>query len=480
MRKGRYRAYFILSLLVAFGSLAAVFITGSSPRLGLDLEGGLSVILTAKGDEIREDVLNRTAGIIRQRIDQLGAAEPEVAVSSPNILIQMPGVEDADEALELIGTTAQLTFRQVEEQIQVPPDPTPRQEQRIPEVTELNDSSVNDEEVVYPDATDDSILYRMKPAVLEGDDLARAEAVTDPTTGAWSVTLDFQGEAADTWADFTGDLACLRDEGDQVKSQVAIVLDGKVESAAGMRSPAEAGPQGGVECGVGITGGQTQIDVGGRNEARDLALVLRTGALPITLEQSEVQEISPTLGSDSLQAGLLAGLLGLGLVMIYMLLYYRALGLVVWLGLAVFASVNYALVVLLGETAGLTLSLAGVAGFIISIGITADSYIVAFERLKDEVRAGRSMRAAVQKGMERSFRTILVADFVTGSAALILFYLAVGPVRGFALTLGLATIMDVVIAYFFTRSAVHLLARTKLLSSTSFFGMGRALGVEPT
>ena len=477
MKKNRYRTNFILSLLVAAGCLVAVFATGSSPKLGLDLEGGLSVILTAKGDVIREDVLNRTAGIIRQRIDQLGAAEPEVAVSSPNILIQMPGVSDTDEALELIGTTAQLTFRQVEEQL----DTTgAKKKDKIPPITELKDSSINDEEVVYPDATNDKILYRLKPAVLEGDDLARAEAVTDPTSGAWSVTLEFNGEAADTWADFTGDLACLRDEGDPVKSQVAIVLDGKVESAAGMRSPAEAGPEGGVECDVGISGGQTQIDVGGRDEARDLALVLRTGALPITLEQSEVQEISPTLGRDSLNGGLLAGLLGLGAVMIYMLLYYRALGLVVWLGLAVFGALNYALIVLLGETAGLTLSLAGVAGFIISIGVTADSYIVAFERLKDEVRAGRSIRAAVQKGMERSFRTILVADFVTGSAAIILFYLAVGPVRGFALTLGLATIMDVVIAYFFTRSAVHLLARTKLMSSSSFFGMGRALGVERT
>ena len=480
MKKTRYKANFILSLLVAAGCLVAVIATGSSPKLGLDLEGGLSVILTAKGDVIREDVLNRTAGIIRQRIDQLGAAEPEVAVSSPNILIQMPGVSDTDEALELIGTTAQLTFRQVEEQIQVPANPTKRERRDIPEVTELKDSSINDEEVVYPDATSEDILYRLKPAVLQGDDLARAEAVTDPTSGSWSVTLEFNGEAADKWADFTGQLACLRDEGDPVKSQVAIVLDGKVESAAGMRSPAEAGPEGGVECDVGIAGGQTQIDVGGRDEARDLALVLRTGALPITLEQSEVQEISPTLGRDSLNGGLLAGLIGLGAVMIYMLLYYRALGLVVWLGLAVFGALNYALIVLLGETAGLTLSLAGVAGFIISIGVTADSYIVAFERLKDEVRAGRSMRAAVQKGMERSFKTILVADFVTGSAAIILFYLAVGPVRGFALTLGLATIMDVVIAYFFTRSAVHLLARTKLMSSNSFFGMGRALGVERT
>jgi preprotein translocase subunit SecD len=172
-----------------------------------------------------------------------------------------------------------------------------------------------------------------------------------------------------------------------------------------------------------------------------------------------------------------AGLLGLGLVIVYMLIYYRSLGLVVIGGLAIFTAVLYSVMSLLGATAGLSLSLAGVAGIIVSVGVTADSYIVAFERLKDEVHSGRSMRAAVDRGMVRAFRTILVADFVTGAAAVILFFLAVGPVRGFALTLGLATLADVLVAYFYTRSAVGLLAQSKRFSGYRWFGMRQALGL---
>jgi preprotein translocase subunit SecD len=333
---------------------------------------------------------------------------------------------------------------------------------------------VNNEVVVYPDAADEDTFYVLEPAGgLTGDIVRRAEAVPDPSTvgGQWVVSIDMTGEGSDIWADLTSRLACLRDENPaSPKAQVAIVLDGRVESAAGMD------PQ--VACNEGIRGGQTQIDVGSQAEAKQLALVLRTGALPLTLEQSEVQKVSPSLGRDSLAAGIKAGVIGLALVFVYMILYYRALALVVLLGLGLFSAALYTVMALLGESAGLSLSLAGVAGVIVSIGVTADSYIVAFERLKDEVRSGKSVRAAVDRGMVRSFKTILVADFVTGSAAVILFLLAVGPVRGFALTLGIATIMDVLIAYYFTRSAVTLLARSKLFGSGRFIGVREALGAE--
>ncbi|MGH2808230.1 MAG: protein translocase subunit SecD [Actinomycetota bacterium] len=479
MKPRRYKTYLILSLLVAFGGAAAVLGAGWAPRLGLDLSGGTSIILTAEGEgATNPGVLDKTVEIIRQRIDALGVAEPEVTRGgTSNILIQLPGVENEQQALRLIGTTAQLTFRQVEEII--PSNaPNRRDQEEPPEITKERGSEVNDEEVVYPDAVDESILYRLKPAALTGDVVSRAEAVPDPQTGAnWSVSIDMNDEGSETWAQFTSRLACLRDEGEQIKSQVAIVLDGKVESAAGMEDPASS-PDGGVECGSGITGGQTSIDVGDEDEAKELALVLRTGALPITLNQESVQKVSATLGRDSLQTGITAGIVGLILVMIYMVLYYRALGFVVWLGLAMFTATLYITLAILGETSGLSLSLAGVAGVIISIGVTADSYIVAFERLKDEVKTGKSMRAAVDKGMQRAFRTILVADTVTGGAAIILFFLAVGPVRGFALTLGIATVIDVFIAYFFTRSAVNLLARTKAGTSEGFIGLRRALGVH--
>ena len=476
MKKNRFKLYLALSLLVAFGSLAAVIASGTSPKLGLDLEGGLSVILTATGEGAEDPgVLDNTVEIIRGRIDALGAAEPEVSIAgTSNILIQIPGLEDEKEALELIGITAQLTFRQVIEQLPAKPE---GKKAKPPEVTEDKSSDVNNQEVIYPDADNPNLLYKLEPAgQLTGDIVDKAEAVLDPTSGAWSVSIDMNKVGSDAWAEFTDELACLRDKGEQVKSQVAIVLDGKVESAAGMQEA--QGGQGGVECGTGISGGQTQIDTGGEEEAKNLALVLRTGALPVTLEQQEVRKVSPTLGKDSLQAGLLAGFLGLGLVMLYMVVYYRALGLVVWLGLASFTAIIYALMCFLGQTVGLSLSLAGVAGIIVSVGVTADSYIVAFERLKDEVQAGKSMRAAVDRGMKRAFQTILVADFVTGAAAVILFYLAVGPVKGFALTLGLATIADVLIAYFFTRSAVGLLAQSPRFTEGRFFGLKAALGVR--
>lgn len=475
MKTRRYKVNLIFSLLVAFGGLGAILGTGQTPKLGLDLEGGISVILTAEG-EVTEANLNKTVEIIRQRIDEFGAAEAEVSVAgSENILVQMPGVENETKALELIGTTAQLTFRQVEE---VFPPGTP--EDDLPEVTEEKGPEVNQEEVVYPSNEDDAegTLYRLKAADLTGDIITKAEAVPADAQGiTWGTSIEMNDEGAQEWASLTSKLACLRDEGEQIKSQIAIVLDGRVESAAGMQDPA-TNPDGGVECDKGIEDGKTFIEADSEQTAKDLALVLRYGSLPLTLTQSEVSKVSPTLGRDSLDAGLKAGILGLALVMIYMVLYYRALGFVVWLGLAVFTATLYTTVTLLSQGGGLTLSLAGIAGIIISVGVTADSYIVAFERLKDEVHSGKTVRAAVERGMTRAFRTILVADFVTGAAAIILFFLAIGPVRGFALTLGLATIIDVFVAYFFTRSAVQLLSRRKAFSGEGFFGLRRALGAK--
>lgn len=478
MKKKKYRNLLILGFVLSFGSLGAVIATGAQPRLGLDLEGGLSVILTAEG-EVRTDVLDKTVQIIRERIDALGVAEPEVsAAGDRNILIQLPGVEDQDAALELIGTTAQLTFRQVIEQVPATKPPNAgKNAPDPPEITEDTSQDVNDEEVVYPSADDPEILYRLEPAALTGDVVSRAEAVTNPQNGQWSVSIDMNDEGSDDWAEFTDKLACLRDEGEQIKSQVAIVLDGKVESAAGMQDPASS-PDGGVECGVGITGGETQIDASNQKEARELALVLRTGALPITLVQSEVRNVSPTLGRESLNTGLLAGAIGLGLVMIYVVLYYRLLGLVIWLGFVEFTAMIYALLAFLGETAGLSLTLAGVAGIIVSIGIAADSFIVAFERLKDEVHSGKSVRAAVERGSTRAIQTILVADFVTGIGAVILFFLAVGPVRGFALTLGLSTAIDVLLAYVLIRPAMVLLGHTKHLAGAAV-GEKRPAEVTP-
>ncbi|MGH2821301.1 MAG: protein translocase subunit SecD [Actinomycetota bacterium] len=465
MKLRRYRIYLITTLVIVFGGLAAVLFGGIAPRRGLDLEGGISIILTAQSTEnVNEDVLEKSVEIIRQRIDALGVAEPEVAVvGSNNIAVQLPGVENQERALEVIGTTAQLTFREVVELV----PPGGKRKDR-PEVTQETDASVNDQEVVYPAAAEgDPSLYRLAPAALTGAVVTRALPSPPQVTGGggWSVSLDMNDEGAEEWQRLTARQACQRDDGKL--DQIAIVLDGGVVSAPGMD------PQD-VQCGQGISGGSSQITVGNEAEAKELALVLRYGALPLTLEQSEAQQISPTLGQESLEAGLTAGALGLGLVMLYVVLYYRGLGFILWAGLVVFAAANYVMLALLGEYAGLSLSLAGIAGIIVSIGVTSDSYIVAFERMKDEVRSGKSVRAAVERGMARALRTIVVADVVTGSAAVILFFLAVGPVRGFALTLGLATLIDVFIAFFFTRSSAHLLAQRRFFSGTRFVGIKEA------
>jgi preprotein translocase subunit SecD len=213
-------------------------------------------------------------------------------------------------------------------------------------------------------------------------------------------------------------------------------------------------------------------------EAKDLALVLRYGALPVQLEQESVSSVSATLGADSLRAGLLAGAIGTGLVLLYLLLYYRALGLVVALGLFVWGALQWSVISYLGATQGLALSLAGVTGIIVSVGVTVDSYIVYFERLKDEVRSGRSLRSSVDRSFKRAFRTILAADFSAFLGAFLLWWLTVGAVRGFAFFLGLSTVLDVVVAYFFTRPLVALLGRRKAFTSARFMGVARGV-VDP-
>jgi preprotein translocase subunit SecD len=473
MRTKRYTTYLVVALVVCLGGFAAVMLTGARPKLGLDLAGGTSVILHAKSSEhVSKDVLAKTASIIEARVNATGVTEATVTPSGSNdIIVEIPAVKNADRALKVIGTTAQLTFRQVQQII-------PAATKKKPPITKDAGQAVNNKVVVYPSAeAGNTNLYQLAPAVLTGDVVTKAEAVVDPTSNNWSVSIGMNGEGAKKWAAFTSKLACLRDQQKTPQDEVAIVLDGKVASAAGMQSP--TGGTTGVSCHTGITGGNTQINVGGEVAAKNLALVLQTGALPITLQQQSTERVSPSLGRDSLDAGIQAGLIGLGLVLLYVLLYYRALGLIIWGGLILFSLAIFTILSTLGQTAGLALSLAGIAGIIVSIGITTDSYIVAFERLKDETRSGKSIRASVERGTARALRTILVADVVTATAAVILFFLAVGAVKGFALTLGLSTLVDVLIYYFFTRPAIMLLSQTRLFGGRGFFGMQEALGVEP-
>ena len=279
----------------------------------------------------------------------------------------------------------------------------------------------------------------------------------------WVVSLQFDSEGAKALADASTKLSALPDCGAGASpcNAFAIVLDGVVTSAPRFNEP--------------ILGGQAQIEGNFKAaEANDLANVLKYGALPVTLEAADITTVSPTVGNDQLRAGIIAGLLGLGLVALYLLIYYRALGLVAVLSLVLAGGIVYATFVILSKTVGLTLTLAGVAGAIVAIGITADSFIVYFERIRDEIREGRSLRQACDSGWIRARRTLLAADFVSLLAALVLYFLSVGSVRGFAFVLGLTTVIDVLVAFWFSHPVVVLLGRTSFMQRGS-----RWTGLDP-
>lgn len=442
-----------LVVTLAVGLLAYTFLFDLKPKLGLDLRGGLSVTLTAP-DGTRPDLLDKAVDILRGRIDSAGVAEPEISrESNTNIFIQLPGSEDPQRLLRLIGKTAQLQFRQVE---------------RVANAAEADFGSI----AVSPDDNPDqpAVLldeegnkYQLGKAELTGEHVGKGSARLSPE-GAWEVQLNFKRVGADKLEALTGRLAC--EQG--FKRQMAIVLDGRVDSAPPMGED--------IICNEGLTGGSARITGSfDEAEAKDLALVLTAGALPVKLTQSEVRTVSPTLGSESLRAGLLAGGIGLLLVMLYVLIYYRTLGLQIWFGLLIFGAINYGLVVIFGELIGWNLTLAGIAGLIVSIGIAADSYIVFFERVKEEIHQGRSLRASIDRGFVHAWRTMRTANTVTILAAFVLYFLAVGPVRGFALALGIATSLDLAMTYLLTWPLASLLARNKFFSDNKVLGMRRAL-----
>ncbi len=294
--------------------------------------------------------------------------------------------------------------------------------------------------------------FLLAPVAVPGSDVDSASANLAQNTAGWIVSLDFNGDGTKAFGEITAEMATQ--PADSPGNRFAIVLDGLVVSAPGVN---EAIPGGQAQ----ITGQFTQ------EEASNLANVLKFGALPLTFTIGERNTISPTLGSDQLNAGLIAGALGLVLVVLYLLFYYRALALVAVASLLIAGLFTYASVVILGETLNFTLTLAGVAGLIVAIGITADSFIVYFERIRDEVREGRSLRAALEAGWVRARRTIIAADFISLIAAVVLWVLSVGGVRGFAFTLGLTTLIDLLVVFIFTKPLVTLLARTKFFNSGS-------------
>jgi len=467
------RSLAILALvLIALTGLVFVQ-SATAVRLGLDLRGGTSVTLQpriAPGEngKVTNEAIDQAVSIIRQRVNSLGVAESEVAAqgsgTNRQIVISVPG-DTGRRVVELVGQTAELRFRQVLATAAsagaADPAATPAtgvSAEVNAKFAALDCTKAENLQGSGADAPTDTIVacdragltkYILAPAEVLGRQISKASAGLDAQSGsAWYVSLTFNGEGTKAFGAITARVTSLASP----LNQVAIVLDGLVVSAPRIN---EAIPSGSAQ----ITGSFTQL------EAQDLANVLKYGALPLAFDRGEVQQVSPTLGADQLNAGLLAGGLGLGLVLLYSLLYYRGLGLVTVGSLAVAGSLVYLMFLLLGKWIGFTLTLAGIAGAIVAIGVTADSFIIYFERIRDEIREGRSLRTAVETGWSRARRTILVADFVSIIAAVLLYFFAVGGVRGFAFTLGLTTLVDLIVVFVFTKPLVTILAKMNFFAS---------------
>ena len=496
-RPGRTLAILAV-LLIGFASLA--FIQNDKVKLGLDLRGGTSVTLiprVSKGGTVSSDAINQAVAIIRQRVNSLGVAESQVSAegtgNNQEIVISVPG-DTGSRIVDLVGETAELRFRQVladgagnatttasstssSTTVTVGKSGTKTSSKTAPTKAVLTPTypagvtaalnaeyakldctkaanrqggNIDDpnQPLVSCDRAGDT-KYILGPAEVVGTDVASASSQLDQTNGnGWLVLLNFKSSGTKKFAALTTRVVKLT----APQNQVAVVLDGLVYTAPTINQAITAGN-------AQITGNFTQ------QESSDLANVLKYGALPLSFDRGDVEQVSPTLGSNQLHDGLLAGAIGLILVILYSILYYRGLGIVSVGSLTIAGCITYLLFVLLGKWIGFSLSLAGIAGAIVSIGITADSFIVYFERLRDEVRDGRSLRTAVDTGWTRAKRTIIVADSVSLIASALLYFFAVGDVRGFAFTLGFTTFVDLFVVFLFTKPLVTLLSRRKFYAS---------------
>ena len=371
--------------------------------------------------------------------------------------------------LRVIGETARLEERPV---LEIVPASDPRpvtcgtQEER--DRPRCAHDALEDEEVVYPGPIGQGQVAKfvLGPTVITGEDFDSASAVINQSqlgTSDWTVNFQLDSDGADRFAEATTAAVGSPEPTDQI----AIVVDRVVISSPQVQSA--------------ITGGIGEITGGfAEQEAKDLATQLNAGALPVELTRQSVRTVSPTLGGESLEQGILAGAGGLVLLFLYLLFYYRLLGVVAWFGMTIWAVLAVTLISIAGDQFGYALSLAGVAGLVISLGVTADSYIVFFERLKDEVRSGKSPRAAVQPAFARAYKTIVAADIVTGLAAAVLYLTAVSSVRGFALTLGVATLLDLFVVWFFKRPTVFLIAKNERLVNLPGFGLTSGVAGEVT
>lgn len=480
--RGRLWGWLMGTIAVSVAAFVVVMAVGWAPLLGLDLQGGISVVYKP-AHPVKTDILNQTTDIIRNRVNAFGVSQPNISVSGGNISVQLPGIKDRAKALAVIGQTAQLRFRPVLCQVapyslakgqKEPPSlkgappacPTTAAAQakfaKIGNTPRSLDKKSS--KVLLPlrpgkQGAPVSTRYIMGPSVANGTIVKTATAGIPQNGGAWQVDLTLTGKGAPVWN---------RIAKANFHKQLAIVLDGVVESAPVIQPSQTVFSSFGNQ--AQITGSFTQ------SQAQNLALELRFGALPVQLVQQAVHSVSPTLGAAALRAGLAAAAVGLILVFLYTVFYYRALGVVVLLGLVTTALLLWAIISALSHSAfHLSLDLSGITGLIVSVGVVADSYIVFFERLKEEVRSGKSVRASVDRGFTMAFRTIIAADLVSLIGALVLWLFSVGQVKGFAFYLGLSTLLDMITAWTFTRPFVILLGRNRAFTEARFIGVARGL-----
>ncbi len=481
-------------LVIAFGGLGANLLAGNSPALGLDLQGGVSVTLQPVG-EYEANALDVAVEIIRQRVDSLGVAEPEIIRQGGTVVVNLPGVKDQQSALDLVGRTGELTLRPVLQMgttstttstvSGAPTTSTAEQttttaadvatgpgSARRAATTTITPTTIAPTDTTAPQQTelpegqdiltdkDGSFVYLVGPIAATGE-VFENDASAEIQNGSWVVVVTLRSGAVgeDQWNAVASQ--CFNKAETCPSQQLAIVLDGEVISAPVVQEPT-------------FTGGSVQISGDfTEDEARQLAKILEFGAVPVKFDAPTAQAVSATLGTDSLRAAVVSGAVGVLLVLLYLFLYYRRIALVVLFGLAVSGSLQWSVISWLSRTNGLALTLAGTAGIILSVGVTVDSYVVFFEKLKDSLRSGRRLKNSAQREFTAAWRTILVADTVSLIGALVLWWLTVGAVRGFAFFLGLSTLIDMVIAYFYTRPMVLLLARTRFLNSASVLGVRR-------
>lgn len=493
----------VIVLVVSFGSLLIVVAAGRSPKLGLDLAGGAEVVFQPT-QHASSSELNTAVDIMRDRVDGAGVSGSEINTQGNDIVVELPGVKNSGALIKTIGSTAELQARPVlcyadaYTPTKGKPAPTGTLPSCGPQYTltaanlDVNTSTQSPSNSVGPDPAfnsypsdsasqidkhqDVDVLapaqsgssqqaerFVLGPVGLLGKDISKAQATLGGTGDSeWVVDVSLTGSGQAKWNTMAQA---------SFHQYIAMVLDGQVLSAPltlpGQSSFTSFGSS------IQISGSFTQ------GSATQLAQFLTYGALPVPLKIITHTTVSPSLGKSSLEAGLIAGAGGLLLVLLYMIVYYRALGFVVILGLAVSAALLWVIVTLLGQSGmNLTLDLAGVTGLIVSIGITADSYVIYFERLKDQVRAGRTVRSSLDQSFAGAFRTVLAADLVSLIGAVVLWLVAIGTVRGFAFFLGLSTLLNIIITYFFTRPLVFLVSTNEKLAEAKTFGVAKGLASE--